>query len=62
MSKGGVTLIVLGSLFLANNFGLRKWGRLRQWRPLLQVEVSADSIFDHKPGDRRPSQDADKKT
>ena len=61
MSKSGVILIVLGCLFLANNFGLLEWGWLRQWWPLVLIFVGVWSILDRRPGDRRPSQDSDKK-
>jgi Domain of unknown function (DUF5668) len=61
MGKSGIILIVLGCLFLAQNFGLLDWGWLRQWWPMILIGVGVWSILDHKPGDRRPSQDADKK-
>ena len=61
MNKSGVILIVLGCLFLAHNFGLLEWGWLRQWWPLLLIGVGVWYILDHKPSDRRPSQDGDKK-
>jgi len=60
MSKSGIILIVLGCLFLANNFGLLEWGWLRQWWPLALIAIGVWSIVDHRPGDRRPSQDVDK--
>jgi hypothetical protein len=60
MSKSGVILIVLGCLFLANNFGFLQWGWLRQWWPLVLIAVGVWSIFNHKPGDRSPSEDAKK--
>jgi hypothetical protein len=62
MNKSGIILIVLGCVFLANNFGLLQWGWLRQWWPLLLIGIGAWSIFNHKPGDRPPSQDADKRS
>jgi hypothetical protein len=39
MSKSGIILIVLGCIFLANNFGLLEWGWLRQWWPLALIGV-----------------------
>jgi hypothetical protein len=62
MSKSGIILIVLGCIFLANNFGLLEWGWLRQWWPLALIAVGVWSIIDHRPGDPRPSQDVDKRS
>jgi len=62
MSKSGIILIALGCLFLAHNFGLLEWGWLRQWWPLALIALGAWSIIDPRPGDRRPSQDVDKKS
>jgi hypothetical protein len=61
MSKSGIILIVLGCLFLANNFGYLEWGWLRQWWPLVLIGIGAWSIASHRPGDRSPSQDLDKR-
>jgi len=57
MSKSGLILIVLGCLFLANNFGLLDWGWLRQWWPLVLIAVGVWSIVDHRrrPADHPPS-------
>ncbi len=62
MSKSGLILIALGSLFLANNFGLLEWGWLRQWWPLALIVVGVWSIVDHRrrPADRPPSQGSDR--
>lgn len=62
MSKSGLILIVLGCLFLANNFGLLEWGWLRQWWPLALIAVGVWSIVDHRPGDRPPSRGGDGKS
>jgi hypothetical protein len=62
MSKSGIILIALGCLFLANNFGLLEWAWLRQWWPLALIALGVWSIADHRPGDRRPSQDVDKRS
>ena len=61
MSKSGLILIVLGCLFLANNFGLLEWGWLRQWWPLALIGVGVWSIVDHRrrPGDRSSSRGGD---
>jgi uncharacterized membrane protein len=60
MSKSGIILIVLGCLFLANNFGFLQWGWLRQWWPLVLIALGAWSIFNNKAADRPPSQDTTK--
>ncbi len=60
MSKSGIILIVLGCLFLANNFGFLEWGWVRQWWPLVLIALGAWSIFNSKPADRPPSQDTAK--
>ncbi len=62
MSKSGIILLILGCVFLANNFGLLEWGWLRQWWPLALIAIGVWSIVDHRPGDRPPSQGADKKS
>jgi len=61
MSKSGLILIVLGCLFLANNFGLLHWGWVQQWWPLILIGVGVWSIANHRPGDRRPSQGGDER-
>jgi hypothetical protein len=60
MSKSGIILVVLGCLFLANNFGLLEWGWLRQWWPLILIGVGIWSIVDNKRGDPPPSRGGDK--
>jgi hypothetical protein len=60
MSKSGIILIVLGALFLANNFGLLGWEWLRQWWPIGLIALGIWSIVNHRPGDRPPSKDPDK--
>ena len=59
MSKSGIILIVIGCLFLANNFGLIEWGWLRQWWPLILIAVGIWSILDRRPDDRRRSSPRD---
>jgi hypothetical protein len=59
MSKSGIILVVLGCLFLPNNFGLLEWGWLRQWWPLVLIGIGAWSIINNKPGDRPPTQGTD---
>ena len=61
MSKSGIILIVIGCLFLANNFGLIEWGWLRQWWPLILIAVGVWSILDRRPDDRRRSRETDNK-
>ena len=63
MSKSGLILIVLGCLFLANNFGLLEWGWLRQWWPLALIAVGIWSIVDQRrrPGDRSSSRGGEPK-
>ena len=55
MNKSGVVLIVIGCIFLANNFGLLDWGWLRQWWPLILIGLGVWSVINHKPGDRNAS-------
>ena len=62
MSKSGVILIVLGCLFLAENFGLFDWHWLRQWWPLILIGVGLWSIVDRRPGGKHPSQGTDKES
>jgi hypothetical protein len=62
MSKSGIILVVLGCLFLANNFGLLEWGWLRQWWPVALIAIGIWSIVDHRPGDRPPSRSDDRKS
>ena len=62
MSKSGVILIVLGCLFLAQNFGLLDWYWLRQWWPLILIGVGLWSIVDRRLGDKHPSQGTDKES
>jgi hypothetical protein len=61
MSKSGIILVVLGCLFLANNFGLLEWGWLRQWWPLALIAIGAWSIVDNKRGDRPSSEQREKR-
>jgi len=61
MSKSGIILIIIGCLFLANNFGLLEWGWLRQWWPLILIGIGVWSIFDRRPDDSKRSRDADNK-
>jgi len=61
MSKSGIILIILGCLFLANNFGLIEWAWLRQWWPLILIGVGVWSIVDRRPHDRQRNRDADNK-
>jgi LiaI-LiaF-like transmembrane region len=60
MSKSGIILVVLGCLFLANNFGLLEWGWLRQWWPMILIGVGIWSILDNRRGDSPPSRDGNK--
>jgi hypothetical protein len=60
MSKSGIILVVLGCLFLANNFGLLEWGWLRQWWPVILIAIGIWSILDNKRGDTPPSRGGDK--
>ena len=53
MSKSGIILVILGCLFLANNFGYLEWGWLRQWWPLLLIAVGLMSIVRPNHGWRR---------
>jgi hypothetical protein len=62
MSKSGIILIIIGCLFLANNFGLLEWGWLRQWWPLILIGVGLWSIFDRRPDDSKRRRDADNKS
>jgi hypothetical protein len=61
MSKSGIILVVLGCLFLANNFGLLEWGWLRQWWPLALIAIGVWSILDNKRGDRPASEQREKR-
>jgi hypothetical protein len=56
LSKSGIILVVLGCLFLANNFGLLEWGWLRQWWPVILIAIGVWSIIDNKRGDRSPGE------
>lgn len=62
MSKSGIILVVLGCLFLANNFGLLEWGWLRQWWPVILIAVGIWSIVDNKRGDTPPSRGGNKQS
>jgi len=53
MNKGGIVLIVIGLLFLANNFGLLQFSWLRQWWPLILIGIGILSLINHRPADRR---------
>jgi hypothetical protein len=61
MSKSGIILVVLGCLFLANNFGLLEWGWLRQWWPVALIAIGVWSIVDNKRGDRPSSEQREKR-
>ena len=61
MSKSGIILILLGCLFLANNFGFIEWSWLRQWWPLILIGVGVWSIIDRRPDGRQRGRDADNK-
>ena len=61
MSKSGVILIILGCVFLANNFGLLDWSWMRQWWPLILIGVGLWSIVERRPRDRHSAQGTDKK-
>ena len=39
MNKSGIVLIIIGCVFLANNFGLLQFEWLRQWWPLILIAV-----------------------
>lgn len=52
MSKSGIILVVLGCVFLANNFGLLEWGWLRQWWPVALIALGVWSIVDNKRTER----------
>ena len=60
MSWSGIILIIVGSVLLANNFGLMEWGWLRQWWPLILIGVGLWSVLRPSRGDRRPSRGADR--
>jgi len=60
MKRTGAILIVLGWVFLGNNFGPLQWGWLHQWWPPILIGVGAWSLLNHRPGDRHRSQGADK--
>lgn len=60
MSKSGIILVVIGCVFLANNFGLLEWGWLRQWWPLILIAIGVWSIVDNRRGDRPPSSQREK--
>lgn len=55
MNKSGIVLIIIGCVFLANNFGLLQFGWLRQWWPLILIGVGVYSIVNHKPDDKSSS-------
>jgi len=55
MNRSGIVLIVIGSLFLAHNFGLLEFGWLRQWWPLILIGLGVWSLVNHKPGERHRS-------
>jgi len=57
MSKSGIILIIIGCLFLANNFGLLQWGWLRQWWPLILIAVGLMSLIRPDRARRRTSDD-----
>jgi len=61
MNKSGIILIVLGCLFLANNFGLLEWSWLRQWWPLGLIAIGVWSVIDHRPGGRSSDRDTDRR-
>lgn len=61
MSKSGIILVVLGCLFLANNFGLLEWGWLRQWWPVALIAIGVWSMLDNKRGDRPSSEQREKR-
>lgn len=54
-SRSGLILIVVGSLLLANNFGLLQWGWLRQWWPVLLIALGLWSMATTKPFDNERS-------
>jgi hypothetical protein len=55
MNKSGIVLIIIGCVFLANNFGLLQFDWLRQWWPLILIGVGVYSLLNHKPGDKSSS-------
>jgi hypothetical protein len=55
MNKSGIVLIIIGCVFLANNFGLLQFEWLRQWWPLILIGVGVYSIVNHKPADKSSS-------
>lgn len=55
MNKSGIVLIIIGCVFLANNFGLLQFEWLRQWWPLILIAVGLWSLVNHKPGDNQSS-------
>jgi hypothetical protein len=61
MSKSGIILVVIGCLFLANNFGLLEWAWLRQWWPVFLIALGVWTIVDNKRGDPPPSRNGDKR-
>jgi hypothetical protein len=59
MRRSGIILIVLGCLFLANNFGLLGWDWLRQWWPLLLIALGVWTVIDQRPANQRKGKKAD---
>ena len=55
MNKSGIVLIIIGCVFLANNFGLLQFEWLRQWWPLILIAVGIWSLVTHKRGDNESS-------
>lgn len=55
MNKSGIVLIIIGSLFLAHNFGLLDWGWLKQWWPLILIVLGVWSFVSYKRGNNKSS-------
>lgn len=50
-SRSGLILIVVGSVLLANNFGLLQWDWLKQWWPALLIALGLWSVVTARPFD-----------
>jgi len=55
MSWSGIILVVVGALLLANNFDLLPLHWLRQWWPLILIDVGVTSLVRPDRARRRRS-------
>lgn len=55
MNMSSIVLIIIGCVFLTNNFGLLQFGWLHQWWLAILIVVGVWSLLNHKRGDNESS-------